>query len=685
MNKKDLIKRIICIMLSLAITVNAFGYNKMPTVQAAEKTFSLAMAKNLALANSKSCRKLRVQLSMKKAKYAEAVKKLQMKKKNQSTFRWSPLLSFKFPETPDMVDEFEYAYKPQSIQAEIDKLKHEISDAKYAVYEETTNLYTSLYTLQEKIAFDYNRLEEQEKEIQSNEAKVALGLAVQTDVDTMKKSRDKLNDKLASERREFETKKDDLKDLTKMDVTSGYKFENPYIDITVERSNLEDIVKHAVENDNGLYEARITRDYNFTALNTSYKIMKNWYGSKLSSVDPFVTQAKAGKAVDEEAFKNAYDAFMKKADAPWDKVFKLWLIFFTLRFPFEYLKGELSGTRYIENEPYLLYTSSLDYVSSVEEVNKTQAALEKSVRRSFENLVTTRNAYLSLVDEVASAKEAYEKAEQLNSIGKLAYDDFKTAKDDYENIQVDMLDALDLYTQTLSSYDRLTCGAITNYLKGTGVQLDTAVGGESYLVPETYEDAYYYIKTRVSDEMFELNVHIPEDYSVSITDFELWCDNEQIGERTPIDKKIAHLTIAKEILDKAFIRLYDNGKVVDDCEINPAEYSGELEIIGGYRLEKKEIVTLGSYSIRTDENAGKTAIRLNPEDNYGIAYFKLSDKNGTGLFMDQKISVNEEFEYLSFLANDLENVKLELLDENENKIYDAYFDTSAYEIKKMPE
>ncbi|MBQ2116139.1 MAG: TolC family protein, partial [Lachnospiraceae bacterium] len=476
MKRKGLntVKRILCVILSLAIAVNVCSYNDVYTVNAAEKTFPLAMAKNLAMTNSKSCRKLRVQISMKKAKYAESVKKLTLKRKNQSTFRWSPLLSFKFPETPDLVDEFEYAYKPLSIQSEIDKLKHELSDAKYAVYEEVTNLYVNIYTLQEKIAFDEKRLETINDEISSNEAKVVLGLASQSDVDSMKKSQKKLNDKLASEKRDFENKKKDMKTLTKLDVTTGYKFENPYIDISISRANLDDIKQHTLENDNGLYEAKITKDYNLTALNTSYKIMKNWYGSKMSTIDSFVSQARAGQEIDEEAFKNAYDKFMSDADAPWDKEFKLWLIFFTLRFPFEYLKGERSGTRYIENEPYMLYTSCLEYVSSIEEEKNTRIALEKNVDSGFENIVTTRNAYLSLVDEVSDAKKACEKAEYLNSTGKLSYEDYQTEKENYENVEIDMLDALDLYTQTLTSYDRLTCGAITNYLKGTGVQLDTA-------------------------------------------------------------------------------------------------------------------------------------------------------------------------------------------------------------------
>lgn len=686
MKRKGLntVKRILCVILSLAIAVNVCSYNDVYTVNAAEKTFPLAMAKNLAMTNSKSCRKLRVQISMKKAKYAESVKKLTLKRKNQSTFRWSPLLSFKFPETPDLVDEFEYAYKPLSIQSEIDKLKHELSDAKYAVYEEVTNLYVNIYTLQEKIAFDEKRLETINDEISSNEAKVVLGLASQSDVDSMKKSQKKLNDKLASEKRDFENKKKDMKALTKLDVTTGYKFENPYIDISISRANLDDIKQHTLENDNGLYEAKITKDYNLTALNTSYKIMKNWYGSKMSTIDSFVSQARAGQEIDEEAFKNAYDKFMSDADAPWDKEFKLWLIFFTLRFPFEYLKGERSGTRYIENEPYMLYTSCLEYVSSIEEEKNTRIALEKNVDSGFENIVTTRNAYLSLVDEVSDAKKACEKAEYLNSTGKLSYEDYQTEKENYENVEIDMLDALDLYTQTLTSYDRLTCGAITNYLKGTGVQLDTAVGGDSYLVPEVYEGAYYYIKTRVSDDMFELNIHIPEDFSINITDFELWCDDQRIGERTPIDSKISHLTISKEVINKVFIRLYDNEKVVDDCEINPMEYSGELNITGGYRLETQEVVTLGTYSVRTDEVIGKTIIRLNPDEKHKIAYFVIKDSNGTGLFMNQKIPIGEDFEYLSFLGNDLESVKLELLDEGENKIFDAYFDTSAYEIKKEP-
>ena len=63
----------------------------------------------------------------------------------------------------------------------------------------------------------------------------------------------------------------------------------------------------------------------------------------------------------------------------------------------------------------------------------------------------------------------------------------------------------------------------------------------------------YVLKPIVEREMFELTVFIPDDYPITITDFELWADGELIGERTPIDKSLRHLAITKETVSKVTI------------------------------------------------------------------------------------------------------------------------------------
>ena len=129
------------------------------------------------------------------------------------------------------------------------------------------------------------------------------------------------------------------------------------------------------------------------------------------------------------------------------------------------------------------------------------------------------------------------------------------------------------------SFDRLTCGALSAYFKGEGISMSAAEGGQSYIVEDEGDGVYYYIHSMVENNVFELGLSVPDDFDTSITDYELWIDGTQIGERTEIEKVIRHLALDIENVQRVFIRLYDGDTFVDDCDIDPSIYSEKLTII----------------------------------------------------------------------------------------------------------
>lgn len=689
---REYLKRFICMTTACIVLVMSViavaGYPSMEVRAAQTRTLTLAQAKKLALANSKSYKKIKAQILIKETKYTNAVKSLKLKKKNKESFRWSPLLSFKLPEQLDAVEEFDYLYKPLEYQSEINSLRHEQNDLVYEIYEQITNLYISAYTLQETIAFNQERMAQLQETLNRNQARLAIGEAKQSDVDTIEKSIRTVNNTIAADTRSLEAKKSEIKDMTKLDITTGYKFENPYIDSTLNRSHLTEIENHTLDNDQSYYEAKLTCQLALTALNTNYSILQKngQYRKHLYLIDSYInTVRNGGEIEDEAAFKQAYDKMLTAVDYPWKKLYTIRLLFLKISFNMEFLMGDNDGTRYVEDDPNALYTNVLEYQSARNEQESAKKTLIKQVDQEFENLVTTKNAYFNLVDEVADKKKELEKAQVLNSLGELEYAELKTTQDEYESVQQDMMDALDLYSQTLTSYDRLTCGAVSKYIKGNSMNTETAVGGDSYLTPQEYEGATYYIKTQIEDSIFELGVNIPDDFSITITDYELWCDGEQIGERTPTDQVIRHLALSKEGIEKAFIRLYNDGEFVDDCEIDPQEYSGELIITGGYELVEPEIEELASYSLRVSEDTGLATLKFTPTPELGIAKYALESETGKKLNGDSLTDIKDSFTYLSILAQDPESVTVLFYDSNDTLLYKGYFDTANYVIRKEVE
>ena len=95
-----------------------------PVSAAAPKTLQIRQARTMALSNNTEITKTYNEILLKEIQYTEAVKEIKAKVKNLTSFRWTPLLSFKFPEQLDMSEEYDLNVKPLNLQTEIDILRH---------------------------------------------------------------------------------------------------------------------------------------------------------------------------------------------------------------------------------------------------------------------------------------------------------------------------------------------------------------------------------------------------------------------------------------------------------------------------------------------------------------------------------------------------------------------------------
>ena len=677
--RKTVWKKWLAPILAAAVMAGSFaGPAGMEAQAAGTKTLTLDMAKKSGLANSPEYEKLKSQLNIKEVSLTQAIKSIKLKQKNMSTFRWTPLLSFKFPEKPDLSEAYEFQFKPVEIQAEIDTVKHQMTDQALAVYEEVSNLYVDIVVLEDTISFNEERLEAMETTLSKNRLKLKLGQATQSDIDTMEKSIQTLNDKIASDKRSLEADKKKLSTAIGMDVTTGYSFVNPFVDADIKRSQLKELTQYTLDRDENYYEVSMNATTSLISLRTNYNLMSGQYGSKMSYISEYVNQAIAGQKINGTAFKKKYEEFLKAIDAPWQG--KIRILF--IRIPKEWFKGQISGIRYVEDEPYALYEAALEYQDALLEKENEKQSLTQQVEDSFNNLVSMRNAYTALAEETESAEAALKKEEILNRLGELTYEEYKSSLDDYEDLQNEMLEALALYSQTLYSFDRLTCGGVTALLEGTGADLSTGAGGESYVDEEYADGACYYIEPIIQEQEFRLGVSIPDDFEVEITHFELWCDQTQIGSRTEIDKSIRHLALAVDNVSEVKLRFYNGDEFVDDCVIDPDTYSGPLEIVKSYTIKKTENLEAGTYSTQTNQVTGMVTITLSPDSGEGIAYYLIKNTDGKALVSSTLIPIGTDFKYLSLVQGRMDDLVIEFYGEDSKLKYTGYFDTRTMKLMK---
>lgn len=680
------VKKGCCYILAMLLFFNVTtGISLVRTtkVQAADKTITLVQAISLALNNSDDYRKVKSKISLQQIKYVQAVKSVQLKKKNMTTFRWSPLLSFHFPESTSLSDEFEWTNKPLVAQSELQKLQHQLTDVNYSVREKVSNLYVQAYTAQYTIKYQQDYIEELNTALEKNKARLYISTAKQSDIDTIEKSITSANTALGNATRKFEALKSQLSELISLDVTSGYTFKEPYVTGEIDRSQLENIVQYTLDNSYTYYTAKVDTQVALAALNTNYRLMESHYGKDMSYISQYVNSIKNGNKVDTDAFKTAYDKFLNKIDSYWSGKKRILLI----KVPKEWFKGEVDGIRYVEDDPYILYTNALEYTDALNEQNSTAKDIRSEVESGFENLVVVKNSYVSLKKQTEQLEQDLETAMILNKLGELEYKEYKEAEDLYKEAQLNELEALDMYTQTLFSYDRLTCGAITKLLAGEDISISAAAGGESFTQAEAAQNITYTITTKFEDSIFELNVNVPDDYVPEVTAYELWVDNTQIGQRTMVGETIRHLALTLDSIQKVSIRLYDGDSYVTECSIDPLQYKGILkpdnnssESTGETAQTEQLSRQVGSFSLLSNRitDMSTITIKANPTEN--IHYYRIINLDGKSLCNDSYVDIKDTFSYFSFVVKDLGQLKVELYDGNYNLLYTGNFETENMTI-----
>lgn len=641
----------------------------------------LSQAKSMALAGNSDYSMLKSDLALAQAEYVSAIRSIQEIKRDKSSFRYSPLLSLKFPEKANFSEESEWSIKPLQKQMKISSIQHELGDIIYEIYEEVSNLFVQVYSQQEMISFLEERLTNQKENLAKNRIRLLTGEASQKDIDTMEASVQALEDSMVAYKREFENSKAALTELTGLNVTSGYTFRNPYVEADIDREDVDWLIDYTLENSQTYYDVKLNTQLALCTMNTDYNLMYNQYGSSMNGLNTYINQAKTGKKINTSAFKLQYDAMLKKIDAPWQGSYKIRILFIKIYIPKEWFKGAISGIRYVEDDPYGLYTAVLDYQSALAEQNAVKKELEEGVKSTYETLVSTRTAYQALKKNVKDSSEKLNQAMVLNQTGELEYEELKDLQDEYEELQQDEMEALALYSQTIYSFDRLTCGAVSTFIAGTDMDTGAAYGGDSYLKEEAVEGAYYYIDYKVEDNIFDFGIFIPENFETSVTDYELWVDDTQIGERKSILASIRHLGLDMEQTQKVFIRFYDGADFVDDVEIDPTEYNGAITITGGYFVPKDEDRVVASYRYRISSVTGMITLEIDPEEKEEIAFYSVCTTDEKPIYQEELLPVGTSFQYLPLLANDWDNLVVLFYDKEKNYLYAAKFHTDQLTLQ----
>jgi hypothetical protein len=646
------------------------------------RPYLLAQAESAAVALSSAVQKDYSQVLLKQVKYSGSIKSTQAKIKDKRTLRWSPLLSFKLPQSLNYTDELEMRMKPITLTAEITTLRHKMNDDKLAALSKVRNAYSDVYLLQEKVAFTERRLATANGDFARNSARLAIGNATQADVDTLAKQVSKLEGDLSQQMRNFETAKSKLGDIVKLDLSRGYRFINPFNQSTLTRDKLESIIQFTLANDQGYYETKTAESLALQNLNTTETLMRNHYGGKMDRLGGFLSVARSGGSVDQAAFQMQYDEMLKDVDSRWQGYRRI--LFF--KFSKELFKGDIDGIRYVQDDPYALLTFAMEYNQALKDSKAAEKELRDRVASDFESIVTAKNAADALSKTVSDTETSLNRLRFLNGTGKAEFSEVQAMSQDYEDFQSDYLEALGIYNQLITDFDRLTCGGVRKYLDSAAVDLKTGGGALSFPTEDGQVWYYLYQDTGTGDITFSFGLDIPDDFEPAITHYELVYEGTSITNGAKeADTVFRHLLLDYGDSNTLTVRLSGDSGFIADCEIDCGTARGPLPIENenGVTAEPGDEI-VGSYKIITG-NTGliRTAkieiifLSAAEADSYRI---RLGDVYiGSG----EPVPADKAFDWLGLITTDLTQLRVEALDSGGQTLFSARLEPGNAQLIKV--
>jgi hypothetical protein len=676
---------VLCVILALTAVIIPYN-NKTDEVYAAQlKPIALSTAEQLALGSSTKLTKIHNQITLKQLNYTDAITSMNVKMKNKQTLRWSPLLSFKLPQALNSTDEIEMVVKPASLSSEILTLKHQLTDERYAIVSSVRQAFFDCYIAQEKANFTEDRLEIAQTELARNQSRLLLGQALKADVDTMQSNVTKYTSDLAEQLRQLELAKTKLTNLIGLNVKNGYRFLNPLKEAAITRDNLTSIINHTLANDHAFFETKATENIALVTLNTNVDLLRRKYGGTLNRVSSYISQARAGADIDTAAFQLAFRDMLTAFNAPWNGYWTIKIIFFKIKFPKDFLQGEVDGVRYVEDEPYALMTACLEYAAAKRDTEAAEKELRTQIQGEYETVVTTKNASDALKTQLDAAEAELTRLTLLNQTGQAEYEDVKTQRDDYEGLQIDYLDALVAYNSQLIAFDRLTCGAVTQYFNG--VAFTTTAGGGIDSYPTGDGKIWYSISDEISTLSFVFSLQVPDEFEPMVSDYQLIYSGVELGAKTPVESVFRHLTLDYGDTNSLTVRLWNGDEFVADCEIDASITRGTLDLENTAGETEPEIeTTIGSYSVENGITGNVNTTTVTPTFNATLDAASYRLRYGeSNLNSDNMIPAGKGVKYLSLLAIDLSEVEVLVYDADGGELCTAYFVTSDGSIRTKDE
>ncbi len=620
----------------------------------ASKTIDMKTAISLAQKNSDTLNLVKLDLIKKGVERRQALEGLQDIREKESTVRFSLLFSIKFPETHAMPKEIELIMKLPKIDNEIKKLNEQFKFEVNKLVFEVKSAYLDVLEKEAVLTFEIDKNKDLDATYQRLYKSFLIGDTSQDDLQLIKDELDKSKDTLTKATLDFEVSKEKLTQKVGIDLTRGYSFKSDLSQITLNRDDLDQLIKYGLSKDYQVFVATQDRKLAEKEVNEVYDIYKNYYGSKVNILSSELNKSK----IDYAALFQKYEQMLQNIDAKWQKVYVINLLFFKIKIPMRWFQGEYTALRYFENEKYPL-------IVALGERDKKRVAEEAMITLTTQKIKDSYDAVkqMDLVIKqsditIALAKASYEKLKSDNLAGIVAFAEVQQAKNTLKELELAAFLSRISLSKFIAALDFNTSGGVADITSDTNFATGNYDSGVSNVEKLSGgSDAIWYLETPYDSFKFIFGLNVPT--TLQVTHYRLFDANGlPVGNLTPISETLEHLPLSFESSSELSVVLYTKDIPKFRAKIVGEGYQGVLKLepvntnpndlklpIGTFQMVKLDVIRSG--------------LSLKISEQIGFDHFQIISKEGQ--LIAGPVEKGATIEALSLVLTDVDQYQIELL------------------------
>lgn len=649
----------LCVFL-LSQTVVCFG----------ETILDLDTVKQQAVECSTDLQNVKIDRIKKQIELKQAQEGIRDIRKKESTIKYSLLVNIEFPKKHGMPKEIELIMKVPQIQKELTVLEQQEQYETLKAKNKAEQAYYNV--LQEKHAFNdlENRLLNSKQILKDIEAKYKMGKGQKEDVDYLKSQIRDLETEKQKATLNLDVKAKKLGGLIGKEVRYGYEMEESFPTISLERNQLPEMTAFSQKHDFELFKKIQDRKLAERDTQEILEIYKNRYGKYVKDIESYI-KYNEGKQMDYDQFIQMYQHTLTEIDHPWEGNYVIHLLFFKIKIPKEWFKGEFSGTRYMEDQKYALFVSLTERDKARKAEQDAEKALEDNIYDAYSSLKQMESAYDTAKENLELAKRQYEEQKRQNKLGLVTFRSLESSRENFNAKQNGLYEMKIEYAKVLSNFNLSTSGYLDALLSGEDFEQTQLQSGDTIA-----ESPRWYLKNNVTEYNFEFGVKIPKEFGVE--EYQLFYGDMPVGNKQKIDAPLIHLPLLYADSTLMEVRFYQNGTWTYQAKFDGGQYEGELTMkkvsenkedlkeegktkiqkgdkLGTWKLSKIDELR-SRFSIATQDNSGYTEYEvLFEETSLGKAkklesittlslYFSEKEKLSIRLYENGKLVQSGELE-----------------------------------------